>query len=328
MRLGRPLALTAAVVLAAGITSPAYADSVTPPAPGGGAPSFDLDDVSDHIDPNSSYTFTGKGCISKDMPGTVRVAIGDAQDNATLVGDVKANADGTWSLTVNMADAIKKSGGDAKTDPWYVFAQCQHYNGPQSQVEEESFYLTKADGKVHTESDSEHKVTMLKATGTGFNPGDQLTFMLTPSDEQGKVADDAAGITLASGTVGADGSYELMLPVPSNVPDGYFVISLKAGSGESGTFKAVYKGMNGQLYYVKGLDDASGNGGADMDKDDDKDKGAQQQQPPAKNVADKQPAKPATQKELAKTGVAAPAVALLALGMAGSGAVALKRRKA
>lgn len=331
MRLGRPLALAAAAVLVAGITAPAHAEnSSTPPAApaGDSATGFTLNDVNETISPTGSYTFSGKGCVSNGVPGTVHLGIGNNDETFTSAGNAKAKADGTWSLPTDIAQAIAKSGGDAKIDPWFVAAQCFYYDGSKSELKFARFDLTPTSGKVKTTHAADKEVTEIRVTGEGFNPGVTVTFTLSPSDETGKVQEGATGIPLGTTTVDANGAFETTLTAPASIPDGYYVITVKTPNGDSGSYEAVYKAVNNRLYFEKGLNHTESNGGNLSGDNNGKGDDNQPQPPAAQNAAAKEPAKAAPKKNLARTGVAAPAVALLAVGMVGAGTLALKRRKA
>ncbi|WP_194949278.1 hypothetical protein [Actinomyces trachealis] len=308
MRLGRPLALTAAAMLAIGIASPAAAEGSNTP--------FTVDEVS-NVSATGSHTFTGAGCISADKPGTVLVAIGTDDKHVAPAGQAMADAEGKWSVTADMAKAIADSKGDPKTDPWAVFAQCMYYDGTRSEVLPAAFNLTPLTGKANATGEGAY--TSFEVNAQGFNPNTVVTLSFVSSDKDGKVVDGATELKVGTATSDANGAVSTTVSAPANIPDGYYVLKIAAADGEYAYFESVFRASGNQFVEAT-------NTGAEATPAPDASMAPKvnvPEQTTAKNVAKTTP-----KKELAKTGVEAPAIAILALGLTGVGAVALKRRQA
>lgn len=213
---------------------------------------FILDDIADYISPTGYYTFTGKGCISKGIPGHVKTAIGDDQDNIATLEDVRANTDGSWSLTVDMAQVLQDAGGNTKIDPWHVYAQCVYYANASSGIEEKIFQLTRAKNVIQYDQDpTTSELTNLRSEGSGYNSDEALIFKLITSDAQGGVTEGAPDFVVGTATVDAAGTFNAKLTVPSDVPDGYYVIGLKSPGIDSSTTKVAYWIAGGRVYLTK-----------------------------------------------------------------------------
>ncbi|SPT52702.1 Uncharacterised protein [Actinomyces bovis] len=315
MRLGRPLALTAAAVLALGIAAPAAAEGSNTAAENSKV-TVTIDAVG-NVSPTGTHTFTGAGCIKDGKPGTILLAIGPNEDHLAPGGQAMADAEGKWSVAADMTKAVNESKGDAKTDPWYVFAQCMFYGGQKSDVEAAAFVLTPIGGTV--QATGEGAYTNFEVNATGFNPNTQVTLAFFPSDKDGKVAKDATGIEVGKATSDANGAVATNVGAPTAMADGYYVLKISGSNGEGAFFDSVFKAEGNQFVSAT----KAGSTTTPAPAPSEAPKPLPQEQAPAKNAAQITP-----KKELAKTGIEAPALAIFALGLTGVGAVALKRRHA
>ena len=318
MRLGRPLAAAGAAALVASglvLTAPAIADT----ADGG----FTLNPVDPVVvDPASTaLTVSGSNCISDGgIPGSVAVGMTNDQvpDFSSPVY-VDADADGSWTATIDVAAAVAEIGGDTDTDPWFVVAQCATYNA-ENQTAGEQVILdgTVADGTSQivssdTNGDGTHDTQTYEFDMTGFTPGETVTFTIINEA-------DSSETVLVALVADADGRIVGTGPMPTNLPDGQYRI-MAAGSryGEGFTSKVIT--VTGGWFVVE-----------DDDPLDDTPTTPEAPDTSA-TVAVSAAAKPAASKAptsggtLANTGVGL-GVAVAAAGLVGSGALLASRRKA
>ncbi len=325
MRLARPLALTATAVLAAGIAAPAAADDSND-APGvadnnSGSLTIEVANPG-AVTATSNATFQGTGCIAGGRPGSIVLSIGTGNDHYTTLEPVPAAADGTWSVTVDMAEATADAGGDVKTDPWVAHADCFLYNGEKKLQKEAAFDLTPLSGKAVIHTDAAGKQTLELVDGKGFNPNVSVEVSLVPAKTDGTLIDDAEPLVLGTLMTDENGNLSGEVPVPSNIPDGTYGLSIVPSSpeGEQAVLRnAVYVAKDGVLSST-GTDGGSSNDGGNVEKPADSSN--------AVPAAHKDTKKEAPKSQLANTGVGAPAIGLLALGLVGAGAFAVKRRNA
>lgn len=317
MRLGRPLAAAGAAALVASglvLTAPAIADT----AAGG----FTLDPVDPVVvDPASTaLTVSGSGCGSVgDVPGAV--AVGMTNDQVSTASDpvyVQANADGTWTATIDVAAAVAQVGGDTDTDPWFVIAQCATYNA-EDQTASRQIILdgTMVDGTSQivssdTDADGVHDTQTYDIDLTGFTPGETVTFTIVNEA-------DSSETVLVALVADADGRIVGTGQMPTNLPDGqYHINAVGSRYGEGFTSKMIT--VTGGWFVVEG--------------DDLGDTPTTPEVPgTSATVAVSAVADPAASKAptsggtLANTGVGL-GLAVAASGLVGSGALLASRRKA
>ena len=235
MRLGRPLAtasVMAATIGASLAASPALAD---------GSIKF-ADDQQNVVSPtDTAFSVSGTGCTGQDA--AVGVAL--YAPNGTMSTSVKAtpDAEGNWSAELNIPDLIKSTGVEAKTDGtadgWSIGAGCVAYGEEKGQDQQGiAFDDTDVEGKyeITTDEKGTQKITV---NVKGFSPKEKVTFTL--------VSKAAPSKTYTVGTLEADenGNVKGDLSVPSNVPDGEYLLTIEGaryGEGGSSTKTVVVKG--------------------------------------------------------------------------------------
>ncbi|QKD80104.1 LPXTG cell wall anchor domain-containing protein [Actinomyces marmotae] len=242
MRLGRPLAITAAAVLAAG--------AVTTTATAAESDFAFSDDVARVADPASTaFPISGTGCTSTtDRPTEVLVTLaqGDPAKNpkaATPTTISVKPGTSNWSGTLNLAAAIKEVGADPTTEPWFLAAECQEYDKHDGATTARRLILdaTKAEGTLTLKEDN--GAQSFEFTGSGFTPAETVT--LTLRDDNGKIV-----ATLATMTADPDGKVSSSFPAPAGVPDGsYDAVVEGSRYGEGGTLEYKVTVSNGVFSY-------------------------------------------------------------------------------
>ena len=236
------------------------------------------------------------------------------------------DAEGNWSAELNIPDLIKSTGVEAKTDGkadgWSIGAGCVAYGEEKGQAQEAvAFDDTKVSGSYEISTD-ENGAQVIKVDVEGFSPNEEVTFTLVSK------ADPSKTYTVGKLTADAKGNVKGDLSVPSNVPDGEYLLTIEGaryGEGGSSTKTVVAKG--GSLDLVEdGSNGITDNGGATANPT-----------APASNGSvnvpastDATPAASTSGKPLAQTGAngllfGGIAAALVAIG---GGALVVRRRKA
>lgn len=316
MRLGRPFAITAAAVLAAGaVTTTATADES----------SFAFsDDVASTADPASTaFPVSGTGCASTDAnPAAVLVTLaqGDSADNvkaATPTTIKVAPGTGDWSGTIDLADAVKQVGVDPTTEPWALAAQCVQYGKGDGETITQRLVLdaTKAEGTL-TLSEDGTGAQSFKFSGSGFTPGETVT--LTLKDGNGTVV-----ATLATMTADAEGNVAASFPAPTGIADGsYDAVVEGSRYGEGGTLEYKVTVSGGVFSY-------EGKGGSQLEDSADAPSTDAAADPAAAPAAAQNVAAP-TKEGLANTGADAMTFIIIggSLATAGGLLLAARRRRA
>ncbi|WP_366180268.1 LPXTG cell wall anchor domain-containing protein [Actinomyces timonensis] len=315
MRLGRPFAITAAAVLAAG--------AVTTTATAAESDFAFSNDIASTADPASTaFPVSGTGCVSTaDNPARVLVALGqgDSIDNLKTARPIDiAVKPGTsdWSGTIDLADAIKQVGIAPTTEPWAIVAECIPYDKHDGETIARRLILdaTKAEGTLTLSEDSTGAQSF-KFTGSGFTPGETVTLTLR-NDNDDVVA------TLAEMKVDADGNVAASFPAPAGVPDGSYNAVVKGSRyGEGGTLE--YKvTVSGGVFSYESQGGGQHEGSAN-------DAAAQNAAAPAGPAAAQNAAAPAKE-GLANTGADAMTFIIIggSLATAGGLLLAARRRRA
>lgn len=318
MRLGRPFAITAAAMLAAGaVTTTATADE------SGFAFGGDVASIADPA--NTAFPVSGTGCESTaDNPATVLVTLaqGDSADNvkpATPTTIKVAPGSSDWSGTIDLAAAVKEVGVDPTTEPWGLAAQCVQYGKGEGTTITQRLILdaTQAEGTLKLSDDGAGNQTF-EFTGSGFTPGETVT--LTLKDGNGTVV-----ATLATMTADANGNVTATFAAPSGIADGsYDAVVEGSRYGEGGTLESKVKVSGGVFSY-------EGKGGSDLTDATDAPApadpaAAEPAAAPANNAAAAAPAK----EGLANTGADAMTFIIIggSLATAGGLLLAARRRRA
>ncbi|QHO90602.1 hypothetical protein CWT12_03575 [Actinomyces sp. 432] len=321
MRLGRSLTIAGAaalVVAGTAVSTPALAYTTED--------GFTLDAPSSRVvDPASSLTVTGSGCGNAENPGQVSVALTNDENGSAFSTPVTvdAQADGTWTATLDLSKAIAELGTDPNTDPWYIAAQCMDYSGSLSDTAGEQII---PDG---TSFSGEYVITgeagaqSFEITASGLTPGETATAVLI-NQADAESADATPAATIGSGSVDSDGNFTGTFPAPS-VPDGTYVLRLTGDRyGEGGDSTALITVSGGVYSLTARSDDSNGDDNVITQNDD------ANAQPvagdTAATVAVTAPAK-ASGQELAKTGANGLALSILAAGLVTCGAVLLHTRR-
>ncbi|ARD41337.1 LPXTG cell wall anchor domain-containing protein [Actinomyces gaoshouyii] len=246
MRLGRPFAITAAALLAAGaVTTTATADE----------PDFAFsDDVADTADPASTaFPVSGTGCASTaENPATVLVTLaqGDSDDNIKAATPTTINVapgNSTWSGTIDLADAVGQVGVAPTTEPWVLAAQCVQYGKDDGTITAQRLILdaTQAEAALTLKDDGDAQ--SFEFSGSGFTPDETVT--LTLRDGNGDVV-----ATLATMTADAEGRVAASFPAPTGIADGsYDAVVEGSRYGEGGTLERKVA-VSGGMFSYEGKD--------------------------------------------------------------------------
>ena len=318
MRLGRPLAAASVMAAAIGASlaaSPALAD---------GSIKF-ADDQQNVVSPtDTAFSVSGTGCTGQDA--AVGVALYAPDGTMSTIVKATPDAEGNWSAELNIPDLIKSTGVEAKTDGtadgWSIGAGCVAYGEEKGQAQEAvAFDDTKVDGTYEITTD-ENGAQTIKVDVKGFSPNEEVTLTLVSKADPSK--------TYVVGTLTANDKGEVKgdLPVPSNVPDGEYLLTIEgARYGEGGSSNKTVVAKNGSLDLVENGDNGiTDNGGATASPTAPATNGSANV--PASTEAT--PAASTSGKPLAQTGAngllfGGIAAALVAIG---GGALVVRRRKA
>ena len=318
MRLGRPLAAASVMAAAIGASlaaSPALAD---------GSIKF-ADDQQNIVNPSdTAFEVAGTGCTGKDAA----VGIALYAPDGTMSDVVKAtpDAEGNWSTTLDIPDLVKSTGVEAKTDGtadgWSIGAGCVAYGEEKGQAQEAvAFDDTKVSGSYEISTD-ENGAQVIKVDVRGFSRNEEVTFTLVSK------ADPSKTYTVGKLTADAKGNVKGDLSVPSNVPDGEYLLTIEGaryGEGGSSTKTVVVKG--GAFDLVDNNDNSIADNGGTTAAPTAPANGGSANVPASTGAT---PAASASNKPLAQTG----ANGLLFGGIAaalvviGGGALIARRRKA
>ena len=290
MRLGRPLAT--ASVMAATIGASLAAS----PALADGSIKF-ADDQQNVVSPtDTAFSVSGTGCTGQDA--AVGVALYAPDGTMSTIVKATPDAEGNWSAELNIPDLIKSTGVEAKTDGkadgWSIGAGCVAYGEEKGQAQEAvAFDDTKVDGSYEISK-----------------------------------ADPSKTYTVGKLTADAKGNVKGDLSVPSNVPDGEYLLTIEGaryGEGGSSTKTVVVKG--GAFDLVDNNDNSIADNGGTTAAPTAPANGGSANVPASTGAT---PAASASNKPLAQTG----ANGLLFGGIAaalvviGGGALIVRRRKA
>jgi len=238
MRLGRPLAAASVMAAAIGASlaaSPALVD---------GSIKF-ADDQQNIVNPSdTAFEVAGTGCTGKDAA----VGIALYAPDGTMSDVVKAtpDAEGNWSTTLDIPALVKSTGVEAKTDGstdgWSIGAGCVAYGEEKGQaLEAVAFDDTKVDGTYEITTDKNGAQT-IKVDVKGFSPNEEVTFTLVSK------ADPSKTYTVGRLKADAEGNVKGDLSVPSNVPDGEYLLTIEgARYGEGGSSNKTVVAKNGVL---------------------------------------------------------------------------------
>ena len=318
MRPGRPLAAASALAAAVGASlaaSPALAD---------GNLKF-ADDQQNVVSPtDTAFTVSGTGCTGQDA--AVGVALYAPDGTMSTIVKATPDAEGNWSTTLNIPELVKSTGVEAKTDGsadgWSIGAGCVVYGKEGDQIQESiAFDDTDVKGSYEITTD-EKGVQKITVNVTGFTPGEKVTLTLVNKANPSK--------TYVVGTLEADenGHVKGDLPVPSNVPDGEYLLTIEGaryGEGGSSTKTVVVK--DGAFDLVDNNDNSIADNGGTTAAPTAPANGGSANVPASTGAT---PAASASNKPLAQTG----ANGLLFGGIAaalvviGGGALIVRRRKA
>ena len=320
MRLGRPLA--AASVMAAAIGASLAAS----PALAGDSLAFKFaEDQQVIVNPSdTAFSVSGTGCTGKDA--AVGIALHTSKGEMSTIVKATPDAEGNWSTTLNIPELVKSTGAEAKTDGsddgWSLVAGCVSYGEEKGQDQQGiAFDDTDVDGtyKITTDENGAQKITV---DVKGFSPKEKVTLTLVSKADPSK--------THTVGRLEADenGNVKGDLSVPSNVPDGEYLLTIEGaryGEGGSSTKTVVVK--DGAFDLVDNNDNSiADNGGTTAAPTAPANSGSANV--PASTGAT--PAASASNKPLAQTGAngllfGGIAAALVAIG---GGALVVRRRKA
>ena len=318
MRLGRPLAtasVMAATIGASLAASPALAD---------GSIKF-ADDQQNVVNPtDTAFSVSGTGCTGQDA--AVGVALYAPDGTMSTIVKATPDAEGNWSAELNIPDLIKSTGVEAKTDGtadgWSIGAGCVAYGEEKGQDQQGiAFDDTDVEGKyeITTDEKGTQKITV---NVKGFSPKEKVTLTLVSKANPSK--------THTVGTLEADenGNVKGDLSVPSNVPDGEYLLTIEGaryGEGGSSTKTVVVK--DGAFDLVDNNDNNIADNGGTTAAPTAPANGGSANVPASTGAT---PAASASNKPLAQTG----ANGLLFGGIAaalvviGGGALIVRRRKA
>ena len=234
MRLGRPLAAASVMAAAIGASlaaSPALAD---------GSIKF-ADDQQNIVSPtDTAFSVSGTGCTGQDA--VVGVALYAPDGTMSTIVKATPDAEGNWSTTLDIPDLVKSTGVEAKTDGtadgWSIGAGCVTYGEEKGQAQEGiAFDDTKVEGTYEISTD-EKGVQTFKMDVKGFSPNEEVTFTLVSK------ADPSKTYTVGRLKADAEGNVKGDLSVPSNVPDGEYLLTIEGaryGEGGSSTKTVVVK---------------------------------------------------------------------------------------
>ena len=318
MRLGRPLATASVMAAAIGASlaaSPALAD---------GSIKF-ADDQQNVVSPtDTAFSVSGTGCTGQDA--AVGVALYAPDGTMSTIVKATPDAEGNWSTTLDIPALVKSTGVEAKTDGtadgWSIGAGCVAYGEEKGQDQQGiAFDDTDVEGKyeITTDEKGTQKITV---NVKGFSPKEKVTLTLVNKANPSK--------THTVGTLEADenGNVKGDLSVPSNVPDGEYLLTIEGaryGEGGSSTKTVVVKG--GALDLVDNNDNSIADNGGTTAAPTAPANGGSANVPASTGAT---PAASASNKPLAQTG----ANGLLFGGIAaalvviGGGALIVRRRKA
>ena len=318
MRLGRPLATASVMAAAIGASlaaSPALAD---------GSIKF-ADDQQNVVSPtDTAFSVSGTGCTGQDA--AVGVALYAPDGTMSTIVKATPDAEGNWSTTLDIPALVKSTGVEAKTDGtadgWSIGAGCVAYGEEKGQDQQGiAFDDTDVEGKyeITTDEKGTQKITV---NVKGFSPKEKVTLTLVNKANPSK--------THTVGTLEADenGNVKGDLSVPSNVPDGEYLLTIEGaryGEGGSSTKTVVVKG--GAFDLVDNNDNSIADNGGTTAAPTAPANGGSANVPAS---TDATPAASASNKPLAQTG----ANGLLFGGIAaalvviGGGALIVRRRKA
>ena len=318
MRLGRPLATASVMAAAIGASlaaSPALAD---------GSIKF-ADDQQNVVSPtDTAFSVSGTGCTGQDA--AVGVALYAPDGTMSTIVKATPDAEGNWSTTLDIPALVKSTGVEAKTDGtadgWSIGAGCVAYGEEEGQDQQGiAFDDTDVEGKyeITTDEKGTQKITV---NVKGFSPKEKVTLTLVNKANPSK--------THTVGTLEADenGNVKGDLSVPSNVPDGEYLLTIEGaryGEGGSSTKTVVVKG--GAFDLVDNNDNSIADNGGTTAAPTAPANGGSANVPAS---TDATPAASASNKPLAQTG----ANGLLFGGIAaalvviGGGALIVRRRKA
>ena len=320
MRLGRPLA--AASVMAAAIGASLAAS----PALAGDSLAFKFaEDQQVIVNPSdTAFSVSGTGCTGKDA--AVGIALHTSKGEMSTIVKATPDAEGNWSTTLNIPELVKSTGVEAKTDGtadgWSIGAGCVAYGEEKGQDQQGiAFDDTDVDGtyKITTDENGAQKITV---DVKGFSPNEEVTFTLVSK------ADPSKTYTVGRLKADAEGNVKGDLSVPSNVPDGEYLLTIEGaryGEGGSSTKTVVVKG--GALDLVDNNDNSIADNGGTTAAPTAPANGGSANVPASTGAT---PAASASNKPLAQTG----ANGLLFGGIAaalvviGGGALIVRRRKA
>ena len=320
MRLGRPLA--AASVMAAAIGASLAAS----PALAGDSLAFKFaEDQQVIVNPSdTAFSVSGTGCTGKDA--AVGIALYAPDGTTSTVVKATPDTEGNWSTTLNIPELVKSTGAEAKTDGsddgWSLVAGCVSYGAEKGQDQQGiAFDDTDVDGtyKITTDENGAQKIAV---DVKGFSPKEKVTLTLVNKANPSK--------THTVGTLEADenGNVKGDLSVPSNVPDGEYLLTIEGaryGEGGSSTKTVVVKG--GAFDLVDNNDNSIADNGGTTAAPTAPANGGSANVPASTGAT---PAASASNKPLAQTG----ANGLLFGGIAaalvviGGGALIVRRRKA
>ena len=318
MRPGRPLAAASALAAAVGASlaaSPALAD---------GNLKF-ADDQQNVVSPtDTAFTVSGTGCTGQDA--AVGIALYAPDGTTSTVVKATPDTEGNWSTTLNIPELVKSTGVEAKTDGsadgWSIGAGCVVYGKEGDQIQESiAFDDTDVKGSYEISTD-ENGAQVIKVDIKGFSPNEEVTFTLVSK------ADPSKTYTVGKLKADAEGNVKGDLSVPSNVPDGEYLLTIEGaryGEGGSSTKTVVVKG--GALDLVDNNDNSIADNGGTTAAPTAPANGGSANVPASTGAT---PAASASNKPLAQTG----ANGLLFGGIAaalvviGGGALIVRRRKA
>ena len=267
---------------------------------------------------------SGTGCTGQDA--AVGVALYAPDGTMSTIVKATPDAEGNWSTTLDIPALVKSTGVEAKTDGtadgWSIGAGCVAYGEEKGQDQQGiAFDDTDVEGKyeITTDEKGTQKITV---NVKGFSPKEKVTLTLVNKANPSK--------THTVGTLEADenGNVKGDLSVPSNVPDGEYLLTIEGaryGEGGSSTKTVVVKG--GAFDLVDNNDNSIADNGGTTAAPTAPANGGSANVPAS---TDATPAASASNKPLAQTG----ANGLLFGGIAaalvviGGGALIVRRRKA
>ncbi|WP_273168734.1 hypothetical protein, partial [Actinomyces israelii] len=220
-------------------------------------------------DPSSTLTVSGTGCTDPaGHPTSLTWAIGNEDSTAAGTGEVKE--DGSWTATIDLAQAVPAAGLKDQQRTGLSFA-CVDYNTNTLKTLSLSLQLdsSKLSGeyKLINQADGTQTIAL---DVKGFAPGEEVTFRVAPESayqsEQGPVEGDFHAL----GTFNADGGGAVAqsFTPPTDLPDGRYKAGVfGAAYGEHAWFENILV-KDGKIYTVDKGDGGQGDGGqGDGDQD-------------------------------------------------------------